>query len=56
MQQQQKKRYDAKVQTQVFQPGQKVLLLHLRSENKLLMNWQGPFDEQGPMNYIVKGG
>lgn len=35
--------YDAKVQPQAFEKGQKVLLLLPLSHSKLMIQWQGPY-------------
>ena len=40
----QKKLYDYKAKERIFRPGDKVLILLPSSENKLLMQWKGPFD------------
>jgi len=40
----QKKYFDVKSKDRVFQPGDKVLILLPSDENKLLMQWKGPFE------------
>lgn len=40
----QKTWYDQKARDRVFLPGQKVLLLLLTSDNKLLTKWHGPYE------------
>lgn len=42
-QEDQRHRYDKKVIPHSFLPGDKVLLLLPKSENKLLAKWQGPY-------------
>ena len=42
--QKQKKYFDVKSKDRVFQPGDKVLILLPSDENKLLMQWKGPFE------------
>jgi hypothetical protein len=43
-QQTQKKHFDKKARVRVFKAGDKALLLLPTDENKLLMQWKGPFD------------
>ena len=40
----QKKYYDVKSKERMFQPGDKVLILLPSDDNKLLMQWKGPFE------------
>lgn len=52
----QKRRYDAQVKPRFFEVGQKVLLLLHSSSNKLLVQWQGPYEVikwVGEANYRV---
>lgn len=50
-------RYDATVRPHTFEKGQKVLLLLSSSQNKLLVQWQGPYmveEKVGDVNYRIQ--
>ena len=54
-----KHHYDCKAKPRKFRTGDKVLLLFLTDNNKLLMQWKGPYVIQevvGPNDYKVKVG
>jgi hypothetical protein len=40
----QKKHFDVKARVRVYKPGERVLLLLPTDENKLLLQWKGPFE------------
>ena len=53
----QKKYYDVKSKDRIFKPGEKVLLLLPTDENKLLMQWKGPFEvveRRNDHNYRIR--
>lgn len=57
VQEEQQQCYDAHVTPQNFKVGQQVLLLLLASHNKLLMQWQGPYElveTVGDMYYRIQ--
>lgn len=53
----QKRWYDAQVRLRTFDGGQKVLLLLPSTSNKLLIQWQGPYEvleRVGEVNYHIQ--
>ena len=48
-----KRLYDCKAKKQVFQVGDKVLLLLPTDNNKLLMQWRGPYTIKGAKGKII---
>lgn len=55
-QRRQKDWYDRSARTQSFEPGDEVLLLLPKTENKLLAKWQGPYQikqRMGPVTYEI---
>ena len=53
----QKKYFDCRTKERHFKPGDKVLLLLPTDENKLLMNWKGPFEvleQVNERNYLIQ--